>query len=101
VVDRVGKARALLRFAEAYGVPLNQTVAVASDGAVDLLAPAGLGVILRSVPAGESQPARDLEPAAQGRYLDGLLLLLGVSPGQLDQRAGTLPAFAGRNTATA
>jgi phosphoserine phosphatase len=66
-VDGPGKARVLRRFAEAYGVPLSQTVAVAADGDTDLLSLAGLGITLHPAPA---------EPAG---YLDGLLLLLGLS----------------------
>src|SRR5690606_19081177 len=45
VLDRAGKAAALIRFAEQAGVPLSQTVAV-GDGAndLDMIAVAGLGI---------------------------------------------------------
>ncbi|MCX6480420.1 MAG: phosphoserine phosphatase SerB, partial [Mycobacterium sp.] len=45
VIDRAGKAKALRRFAEQAGVPMEQTVAV-GDGAndIDMLNAAGLGV---------------------------------------------------------
>jgi phosphoserine phosphatase len=73
LVDRLGKARAMLRFAEAYGVPSSQTVAVAAAGEVELMALAGLGVALHAASSGP---------------LDGLLLLLGLTrddvPGAAD-----------------
>ena len=66
-VDREGKARALVRFAEAYGVPLVQTVAVGGPGDLDLLRRAGLGLTLGA------------EPAAPGTgYGDTLLFVLGL-----------------------
>jgi phosphoserine phosphatase len=73
-VDGPGKARALRRFAEAYGVPLSQTVAVAAGGDVDLLALAGLGVTLHPAPAAEGRAA-----PGRGGYLDGLLVVLGMA----------------------
>jgi phosphoserine phosphatase len=72
LVDRPGKARALRRFAEAYGVPLNQTVAVGADGDADLLTLAGLAITLHPAPTG------DVDPPGPTRYLDGLHLLLGI-----------------------
>jgi phosphoserine phosphatase len=86
LVDRLGKARALLRFAEAYGVPASQTVAVAADGEVDLKAVAGLGVTLHSAPAAA-------DAASGPRWaLDGLLLLLGLSRDDVAEPAGPLLA---------
>ncbi|MCC5697615.1 phosphoserine phosphatase SerB, partial [Klebsiella pneumoniae] len=51
IVDRPGKAKALLRFAESYGVPPAQCVAV-GDGAndIDMLSAAGLGVAFNAKP---------------------------------------------------
>ncbi len=89
-VDRLGKARALLRFAEAYGVPPSQTVAVAA-GEVDLLAVAGLGVTLHSAPAAGA------DPADTTRHLDGLLLLLGVSRTDMDDLAAAVPMYGDRS----
>jgi phosphoserine phosphatase len=91
LVDRLGKARALLRFAEAYGVPQSQTVAAAAAGEVDLLALAGLGVTLQSAPAAPAAAAAGAagaagaDPPGPSRYLDGLLLLLGMSRTDLDE----------------
>ena len=109
MVDRLGKARALLRFAEAYEVPLSQTVAVASGGDVDLLALAGLGITLQSAPVGRAhrpdgshppdgdgtQPASAAGLAGRG-HLRGLLMLLGVSPGDLGDLGRPVPVLAGR-----
>ena len=52
IVDRPGKAVALRRFAEIYGVPLDQCVAV-GDGAndIDMLTTAGLGIAFNAKPA--------------------------------------------------
>ena len=51
-IDRAGKREALLEFAEIFGVPLSQTVAV-GDGAndLDMLAAAGLGIAFNAKPA--------------------------------------------------
>jgi len=92
LVDRLGKARALLRFAEAYGVPASQTVVVGADRDVDLLALAGLGVTMQSAPVGRS---------GASRYRDGLLLLLGMSRADLDEPPGAVPIFAGRSISPA
>ena len=51
VVDRAGKATALRRFADEYGIPLAQCVAV-GDGAnyLDMIAAAGLGIAFNAKP---------------------------------------------------
>ena len=51
IVDRAGKARALRRFADEVGVPLEQTVAV-GDGAndIDMISVAGLGIAFNAKP---------------------------------------------------
>jgi phosphoserine phosphatase len=73
VVDRGGRARALVRFAEAYGVPLSQTVAVGSGpNAAELMSLAGTGVALEASRApAEGQPSR-------AAHLDSLLFVLGL-----------------------
>ncbi len=76
LVDRAGKAAALVRFAEEAGVPLERTVAV-GDGAndLDMLASAGLGIAFNAKPV-----VRDAADAALNvPYLDAILFLLGLS----------------------
>lgn len=73
VVDRGGRARALTRFAESYGVPLSQTIAVGcGPEAADLITLAGLGVAVDAT----RQPAEG-EPS-RGAHLDALLFVLGL-----------------------
>jgi phosphoserine phosphatase len=75
VVDRAGKAAALVRFAEAAGVPLSRTIAV-GDGAndLDMLAAAGLGIAFNAKPV-----VRDAaDTALSVPYLDAILFLLGI-----------------------
>lgn len=70
-IDRTGKARALVRFAEAYGVPLSQTVAVGGGpDDLDLVRSAGLGVTIGTEPAPSC-------PAGHA-YADTLLFVLGL-----------------------
>jgi phosphoserine phosphatase len=76
VIDRAGKAAALVRFAAQAGVPLSQTVAV-GDGAndLDMIAVAGLGVAFNAKPV-----VRDAaDTAVNVPYLDAVLYLLGIS----------------------
>jgi phosphoserine phosphatase len=76
IVDRAGKASALRRFAEEFGVPMTQTVAV-GDGAndVDMLEVAGLGVAFNA-----QRAARDAaDTAVSLPYLDTVLFVLGIS----------------------
>jgi phosphoserine phosphatase len=76
ILDRAGKAAALRRFAEEFGVPLTQTVAV-GDGAndVDMLEVAGLGVAFNA-----QRAARDAaDTAVSLPYLDTVLFVLGIS----------------------
>ena len=86
VVDRGGRARALVRFAEAYGVPLTQTVAVGcGPDAAELISLAGLGVVVDTT----RQPA-DGEPP-RSAHLDALLFVLGLrpdEPGEAGMRTG-------------
>lgn len=74
VVGTGGRGRALARFAESYGVPLTQTVAVGCGGeAAELLRLAGLGVI---VDAARPTPT-DREPD-RSAHLDALQFVLGL-----------------------
>jgi phosphoserine phosphatase len=76
IVDRAGKATALRRFAEKFGVPLSQTVAV-GDGAndIDMLEAAGLGVAFNAKSA-----LRDAaDTTVNLPYLDTVLFVLGIS----------------------
>ncbi|MGH3710842.1 MAG: phosphoserine phosphatase SerB [Pseudonocardiaceae bacterium] len=81
VVDRSGKADALRRAAEHFGVPLAQCVAV-GDGAndIDMLATAGLGVAFNAKPA-----LREVADAAITLpFLDVVLFVLGVNRDEVE-----------------
>jgi phosphoserine phosphatase len=81
IVDRPGKAVALRRFAETFGIPLEQCVAV-GDGAndIDMLAAAGLGVAFNGKPA-----LREVADASISHpYLDTVLFILGVTRGEIE-----------------
>ncbi len=81
IVDRVGKAEALVRFAAAAGVPQSRTIAV-GDGAndLDMLAAAGLGIAFNAKPM-----VRDAaDTALTVPYLDAILFLLGISRGEVE-----------------
>jgi len=76
IVDRAGKAVALVAFAAAADVPLARTIAV-GDGAndIDMLAVAGLGIAYNAKPV-----VREVADAALSvPYLDAILFLLGIS----------------------
>ena len=76
IVDRAGKAEALVRFAETAGVPLSRTIAV-GDGAndIDMLAVAGLGIAFNAKPVVRAAA----DTALSVPYLDAILFLLGIS----------------------
>ncbi|MGH3872661.1 MAG: phosphoserine phosphatase SerB [Pseudonocardiaceae bacterium] len=81
VVDRSGKADALRRAAEHFGVPLAQCVAV-GDGAndIDMLSIAGLGVAFNAKPA-----LREVADAAINQpFLDIVLFVLGVTRDEVE-----------------
>lgn len=81
IVDRPGKAEALREFAQQYGVPMEQTVAV-GDGAndIDMLAAAGMGIAFNAKPA-----LREVADASLSHpYLDTVLFLLGVTRGEIE-----------------
>ncbi|CAM3084321.1 phosphoserine phosphatase SerB [Tsukamurella hominis] len=81
VVDRPGKARALQEFADTFGVPVEETVAV-GDGAndIDMLSAAGLGVAFNAKPA-----LREVADAALSHpYLDAVLFVLGVTRDEIE-----------------
>ncbi|TNC45915.1 phosphoserine phosphatase SerB [Mumia zhuanghuii] len=76
VVDRAGKAAALRRFADAAGIPLDNTVAI-GDGAndLDMLAAAGLGIAFNAKPA-----VRDAaDTSLSVPYLDAIVFLMGIT----------------------
>ncbi|HEY0640726.1 MAG TPA: phosphoserine phosphatase SerB [Pseudonocardiaceae bacterium] len=81
VVDRAAKAEALCRFAEEFGVPLEQCVAV-GDGAndIDMLSTAGLGIAFNAKPA-----LREVADTALSHpYLDAVLFVLGVTRAEVE-----------------
>lgn len=84
IIDRAGKARALERFAEQFGVPLTQTVAV-GDGAndIDMLEIAGLGIAFNAKAA--LRAAADT--SVNVPYLDSVLFVLGISREEIDEAA--------------
>jgi len=81
IVDRMGKAEALIRFAAAAGVPLTRTIAV-GDGAndLDMLAAAGLGIAFNAKP----MVRQAADTALSVPYLDAILFLLGISRGEVE-----------------
>ena len=81
VVDRAGKARALERFADEVGVPLEQTVAV-GDGAndIDMLSVAGLGIAFNAKPVVREHA----DAALSVPYLDAVLYFLGISREEIE-----------------
>lgn len=81
VVDRGGKARALRKFADSFGVPPAQCVAV-GDGAndIDMLSAAGLGVAFNAKPA-----LREVaDTALSYPFLDAVLFVLGVTRAEVE-----------------
>jgi phosphoserine phosphatase len=81
VIDRPGKAAALVRLAGLTGVPLSQTIAV-GDGAndLDMLAAAGLGIAFNA-----RQVLRDAaDTTLNVPYLDAILFLLGISREEIE-----------------
>ncbi|MBN9100822.1 MULTISPECIES: phosphoserine phosphatase SerB [unclassified Pseudonocardia] len=82
IVDRPGKAVALRRFAETFGVPLEQCVAV-GDGAndIDMLSTAGLGIAFNAKPA-----LREVADTALSLpYLDVVLFVLGITRDEIER----------------
>jgi phosphoserine phosphatase len=81
IVDRAGKARALRRFADEVGVPLEQTVAV-GDGAndIDMLSVAGLGIAFNAKPVVREHA----DAALSVPYLDAVLYFLGISREEIE-----------------
>jgi phosphoserine phosphatase len=82
IVDRPGKAVVLRRFAEEFGVPLEQCVAV-GDGAndIDMLSTAGLGIAFNAKPA-----LREVADTALSLpYLDVVLFVLGITRDEVER----------------
>jgi phosphoserine phosphatase len=91
IVDRAGKAEALVRFAGEAGVPLTRTIAV-GDGAndLDMLTVAGLGIAFNAKPL----VRQAADTALSVPYLDAVLFLLGISRREVeeaDRRAEAAP----------
>ncbi|WP_034278360.1 phosphoserine phosphatase SerB [Haloechinothrix halophila] len=81
VVDRPGKAVALRKFADSYGISLEQCVAV-GDGAndIDMLSAAGMGVAFNAKPA-----LREIADTTLSHpYLDAVLFMLGVTRAEVE-----------------
>jgi len=76
VVDRAGKADALLRFADEAGVSQAATIAI-GDGAndLDMLSAAGLGIAFNAKPLVQ----RAADAAVNVPYLDAIIYLLGIT----------------------
>jgi phosphoserine phosphatase len=82
IVDRAGKAEALVRFARAAAVPLSRTIAV-GDGAndIDMLAAAGLGIAFNAKPVVRAAA----DTALSVPYLDAILFLIGISRREVEE----------------
>jgi phosphoserine phosphatase len=82
IMDRAGRGDALRRFADKFGVPLSQTVAV-GDGTddIDMLETAGLGIAFtaKAAPPTDDSPRRP--------YLDTVLFVLGITREEIDEAA--------------
>lgn len=76
IVDRAGKATALAHFAEQFGIPLEQTVAI-GDGAndIDMIEAAGLGIAFNAKAALRASADASLSVP----FLDTVLFILGLS----------------------
>ena len=81
VVDRAGKAVALADFADRFGVPMSQTVAV-GDGAndIDMLAAAGLGIAFNAKPV----VAEHADTTLNQPFLDPVLFILGITRDEIE-----------------
>jgi phosphoserine phosphatase len=81
IVDRAGKAAALVRFATEYGIPLTQTVAV-GDGAndIDMLNAAGLGIAFNA----KAAVREAADTALSHPYLDAILFVLGITRDEVE-----------------
>ncbi len=81
IIDRRGKANALVEFAEKFGVALERTVAV-GDGAndLDMIAAAGLGIAFNAKPIVRAAADASLTVP----YLDSVLYLLGIPREEID-----------------
>jgi phosphoserine phosphatase len=82
IVDRAGKAEALVRFARSAAVPLSRTIAV-GDGAndIDMLAAAGLGIAFNAKPVVRAAA----DTALSVPYLDAILFLIGISRREVEE----------------
>ncbi len=67
IMDRAGRADALRRFADKFGVPLSQTVAVGEGaGDIDMLETAGLGIAFNAKSASRAATDESATVAAPG-----------------------------------
>ncbi len=82
VIDRAGKAAALIEFAAELHIPLDRTVAI-GDGAndLDMLASAGLGIAFNAKPVVRTQA----DTAVNVPFLDTVLFLLGITREEIDE----------------
>ncbi|TAK69621.1 MAG: phosphoserine phosphatase SerB [Actinomycetota bacterium] len=82
VVDREGKAQALLDFAALHAIPLSRTIAV-GDGAndLDMIAVAGLGIAFNAKPV----VRQAADAAVSTPYLDSVLYLLGITREEIEE----------------
>jgi phosphoserine phosphatase len=81
IVDRQGKAQALMDFARKFDVPMSRTIAV-GDGAndLDMLNAAALGIAFNAKPY-----VRDrADSALTSPYLDTILYVMGISRAEVE-----------------
>jgi phosphoserine phosphatase len=75
ILDHAAKAGELRRFADRFGIPLSQTVAVGNGpNDIDLLQAAGLGIAFNAKSAARAAA----DPSANLPYLDSVLFVLGI-----------------------
>jgi phosphoserine phosphatase len=88
IMDRAGRAAALRRFADSFGVPLSQCVGV-GDGAddIDMLETAGLSIAFTPKPAARAATDESARPP----YLDTVLFVLGITREEIDAAAADSP----------
>ena len=82
IIDRAGKAEALLDFARLENISIRNTIAI-GDGAndLDMIAAAGLGIAFNAKPKVQAASQNSLNAP----YLDSVLFILGISREEIEE----------------